>query len=284
MKEKLQLWWNKARTKTASALKEVWYFLSSAFFLKNFAGMVATIIFFIAIVFWWLKCYTNHGESLQVADYTNLKLEDVVRKAEDRNLRIQVMDSTWIEGLEPGVVLEQDPPPFSRVKENRTIYLKITKLLPEEVLLPGLVGSYDYDQYARRLSGKGIKATVRERIFDNKLEPNTILHFYYGDEKITESMINDGYKVPEGSILEFVITERGFTTVPVPGVVCQTFSAAEFLLSSSQLGIGQVIEDPSVTDRTSAYVYRQDPAAATQIGLGQPITLYLTQTAPDGCQ
>jgi UDP-N-acetylmuramate--alanine ligase len=284
MKEKLQLWWNKAKTKTVSGLREIWYFLSSAFFLKNFAGMIATFIFFIALVFWWLKCYTNHGESLQVADYTNLKLEDVIRKAEDRNLRIQVMDSTWIEGLEPGIVLEQDPEPFARVKENRTIYLKITKLLPEEVLLPGLVGSYDYDQYVRRLSGKGIKATVRERIFDNKLEPNTILHFYYGDEKVTESMVNDGYKVPEGSVLEFVITERGFTTVPVPGVVCQTFSGAEFLISSSQLSLGQIIEDPSVIDRTSAYVYRQDPAATSRVGLGQAVTLYLTQEIPDGCQ
>ena len=112
MKEKLNQWWNKAKSATIAFGKEVWYFLSSVFFLKNFAAMVGTFILFLALIFWWLKCYTNHGESLQVADYTGLKLEDVVRKAEDRNLRIQVMDSTWIEGMEPGIVLEQNPQPF----------------------------------------------------------------------------------------------------------------------------------------------------------------------------
>ena len=206
MKEKLNQWWTKAKTKGRAGAKEVWYFISSAFFLRNFAGMVATLLLFLALIFWWLKCYTNHGESLQVPHYTGLKLEEVIRKADDRNLRIQVMDSTWIEGMQPGLVLEQNPLPFARVKENRTIYLKITKQDPEDVILPSLVGSYDYDQYANRLSRKGLKATVRERVFDNKLEPNTILHFFFGDEKITETMVNDGYKVPQGSVLEFVIT------------------------------------------------------------------------------
>ena len=163
--------------------------------------------------------------------------------------------------------------------------MKITKLIPEEVLLPSLVGSYDYDQYASRLGRKGLKSTVRERIFNNKLEPNTILHFFYGEEKITESMVNDGYKVPQGSVLEFVITDRGISTVAVPSVVCQSFSAAEFLINSNQLGLGQIVEDPSVTNRTTAYVYRQDPPAdGTRVRLGQAITLYLTQEVPDGCQ
>ncbi|MBR9920739.1 MAG: PASTA domain-containing protein [Bacteroidetes bacterium] len=284
MKEKLNQWWTSAKTKTTKAAKEFWYFLSSAFFLKNFAGMIGTVILFLALVFWWMKCYTKHGESLQVADYTGLKLEEVVEKAEDRNLRIQVMDSTWIEGMEPGVVLEQEPKAFSRVKENRTIYLKITKLIPEDVLLPALRSSYDYDQYARRIRLKGLKTTVRERRFDNKLEPNTILHFFYGDTLISENMLNEGFKVPKGSVLEFVITERGLTTIPVPDLVCQTFTGAEFLLSSNQLTTGTTLPDPGVTDQTTAYVYRQDPPAdGRRVPLGQPITLYLTQEQPDGC-
>ncbi|MCB0706528.1 MAG: PASTA domain-containing protein [Saprospiraceae bacterium] len=284
MNEKLTQLWNSARKKTVIAGKEIWYFLSSTFFLKNFASMIAAILLFLAMLFWWLKCYTNHGESLQVADYTGLKIEDVIRKAEDRNLRIEVIDSTWIEGMGPGVVIEQNPLAFSRVKENRTIYLKITKLIPDDVLLPPLRSSYDYDQYVRGISVKGIKATIRERVFDNKLEPNTILHLYYGDTKVTEAMLNDGFKVPKGSVLEFVITERGLTTMEVPNVICQTYPAAEFLITSMQLGLGVVLEDADVTNRTTAYIYRQDPPAdGRRVPVGESITLYLTQELPAGC-
>ena len=286
MKERLNLLWNKIKERSRNTAKEVWYFLSSTFFLKNFGGMVATIVFFLILIFWWLKCYTNHGESLQVPDYTGFKLEQAVKKAKGRNLKVVVIDSIWRQGMEPNVVLEQFPEPFARIKEGRTIYIKTTKFEADEVELPTLTGIYDFNQYQNSLKRLQIDAVIRERIFDNKLEPNTILHFYYGDEKVTETMVREGYKVPQNSVLEFVITTRGGFTVEALDLVCQTYSAAEFRINSASLGFGEIVEDPNVTDRATAYIYRQDPpfTPGQRLQPGTRIKLYLSQELPTGCQ
>ncbi len=284
MKERLlQLWNKQIRPRLSKGWMEIKLFITSALFLKNFAGMVGTGIGILLLTFWWMKCYTNHGESLQVHDYTGMTVREAVEKAEDRSFRITILDSIWREGYREPVVLQQNPKPFSRVKKNRTIYLTVTKQQPPEVLLPVLTGSYNFSRYKKKCDNKGIKLVVKERVYDGRQAPNTILYLLYKGDKLSENDIQDGIKIPKGSILECVVTERTPQFIEIPDLVCLTYTSAEFLLNSNDL-TPQVIEDSSVGAEGEAYVYRQEPEPGANVRVGSMVKVYLTQELPTGCQ
>ncbi|MEL6865398.1 MAG: PASTA domain-containing protein [Bacteroidota bacterium] len=274
---------NKLRPKIERFAKESYSFLTSKVFLINFSGIIAMLSVFSFFTFLWMHYYTNHGESLQVHNYIGLSLEDAVQKAEQRSFSIIVNDSIFIVGKPPEEVLEQNPKPFSRVKENRKIYLTITKKQADLVSLPDLTGGNDdFKQYQRKLSRLSIDTKIVGRRFSNKLEPNTILELLYEGEDITEK-VKDGFKVPMGSLVEAVVTERSGGTVSVPNLVCKNYDAARFLIGNYNLNIGSVIEDATVTDRNTAYIWRQSPMPAGRIRIGEQINIYLTQYLPDNC-
>ena len=284
MKDSLTAWWKEqVLPRVKSWWLETRLFVTSLFFLKNFSSIVGAILLVIGLIFLWLKCYTNHGQSVQVQDYTNMTVKEAKAKARNRSFRVEVIDSIWKDGVEPNIVLEQTPEPFSRVKEKRTIYLTVTKNTAEEVLLPTLVGNYDYFQYQRKLANKGVYTTIKERIFDNKQAENTILYFFHKGDKVTESDLKSGVRIPKGSTLEFVITERGGEMVEIPDFTCKQLSAAEFLIATLDLNIGNIKADVTVTDQSAAYVYNQKPDPGQTIRVGEQVDLYITQDLPLGC-
>ena len=276
-------WQDKVKEKLKATGQEVWTFLKSPTFLKNFGGLLLVLLLFSLLVKGWLRSYTNHGESLQVHNYIGMDLYDAIEKAENRSFQVIISDSLFIVGESPNMVLDQDPKPLSRVKEKRRIYLTISSSTPPEMTLPDLIGSYDFDQYSRKLKRLDITAVIKERVFNGKLEENTILHFFYKGEKITDAMVKEGVKIPKGSTLEFVVTERNTGMVAIPDLICKKYSAASFLISGNNLNLGTVHGD--VFDRNAAYVWKQDPAYSPgqQILMGTQVDIYLTETRPSGC-
>lgn len=269
----------------AAFLKEIWLFLSSVLFLKNFGMMVAVVLGICILSNWWMRCYTHHGESVQVDDFTGMHLLDAKKKGRDKNFRFEVMDSVWKEGMPSGIITLQNPKPLSRVKEGRKIYVTVTGN-PQPELLPKFAdSSYDFGRYRLKIEKRGIKVKEKERVFDAKQAENTILYFYHNGKKVEEGQVKSGYYVMPGDLLEFVITERRSNVVEIPDLLCMSYSAAEFLVSTFNLNIGQVIQDASVTDQASAYVYRQEPAyaPAQTIQMGGQITVWLTQNIPADC-
>lgn len=271
--------------KLKALAKEIWLFLSSTLFLFNFAKMVAVLLGVLLLTNWWLKCYTHHGESVQVNDFTGMYVADAKKQGRSKDFRFEVIDSVWMEGKPSGLILSQEPKPLARVKEGRKIYVTVTGN-PGPVRLPvWSQSSYDYDRYSNKLARLGIKSRVKRRVFDNRQAANTILYLIYDGKKVTEQQVKKGFDVMMGSTLEFVVTERLSNEMEVPQLLCMTFDAAQFLVSSSNLNVGQVFKDESVTDRNSAYVYRQEPAYASglTIQMGAQINVWLTQALPDGC-
>jgi len=265
--------------------KETWYFLTSMIFVRNFLGILALGTLLLLLTFQWMQCYTQHGESLQVHDYVGMNVEDAIETAKNRSFSVVISDSLFMVGQPSNVVLEQNPAPLSRVKEKRTIYLTITKFNADEKLLPELKGNYDYEIYARKLKLRQIKTRIKEEVFDNAQAPRTILYLYYNNKKITEDDIANGVKIPMGSTLDFVITTRGSTTVETPELVCLKYSEAKFIVENYKLNVGSIIEDQTITNKESAYVWKQIPAFSPnkKVRMGAFVDLYLTQYKPDDC-
>jgi len=262
---------------------EIWLFLKSPIFLKNFVAWILLMGGLFFLVNAMLNWYTRHNESVQVGNYIGMSVDEATRRARDRSFRVVITDSIYIVDKTPNTVLDQDPKPLSRVKQRRRIYLTVTKSTPDAVTLPGLVGSYNYDQYTRKLEQLNLRYRIRERQFSSKYEENTILHFYYNGQKITQDDLEDGVEVPMGSTLEFVVTERNTGYVPLPDLVCKTYEAAQFLISANNLAVGNIYGE--VADINSAYVWRQEPTyePGQNIRMGEQISIYLTQERPEGC-
>lgn len=276
---------SKFKAKLKRWATEVWYFLKSFIFWKNFVGIVAMFAIFLLLTSWWMRCYTNHGESLQVHDYIGMDLDDAMKKANDRSFSIVVNDSLYVEGKAPNMVISQNPSPLSRVKEKRKIYLTVTKQIAEPMTLPNLYGGNDdYASYQRKLKRLGVKSRIVGRRFSSKLEENTILEVIFKGDTITEEL-DSRYQVAKGSTVEFVVTERGGGKVPIPNLICQKYDGARFIVGNFNLNVGSIIEDATVTNKNNAYIWKQVPKyrSGEKLRIGEQIDLYLTQRKPDNC-
>lgn len=264
--------------------REIYWFLSSKIFLKNFGGMIALVAALLTFSFFWMSSYTHHGESLQVPSFLNMNIEEAIQKAGQENLKVVVNDSIWTADKPAGTVLEQSPQPLSKVKEKRTIYLTITKFHAESKLLPTLAGNDNYNYYARRLKQLKVNLKVKSKQFSNKLEENTILYLYVDDKKVTASDLKAGVKVPQGAMVEAVVTTRGGGRAKVPNLVCKKYSEAEFIIGGSQLSIS-VIKDGTVKSLENAYVWKQSPEFSTgkTLSLGSVVDVYVTKRPPPNC-
>jgi D-alanine-D-alanine ligase len=264
---------------------EVYSFWTAPFVIKNCLGLVGSFAGLILLTFWWLKCYTNHGESLQVPNFVGMGYREATQKALGRDFEVVVNDSIYVPGKPAGQVLVQNPLPESQVKESRTIYFTVAKNNPDIIKMPAIVGSDDYDLYSRKCARLGLKPRVLARIADPKLSPNTIVAVLFQGDTITEQ-IRYGYRVEMGATIDFIVSEQVNLTVEIPDCVCQTYDAARFLISSSNLSVGAVISDGTVTDQLSAYVWRQTPQHDPEgtMRVGEQINLYLTQEMPAGCR
>lgn len=283
MKDKL----NKLGETLKKWAKEFWYFVSSLLFLKNFGGMLGALLLFFGIIVLFLKCYTRHGDSLEVTNFVGMTYQEAEKVANEVDLELEIMDSVFIPDREPGMVLSQSPKPMSQVKEGRSIYLTVTKFQADMVPLPVFSeSSYDFNLYQKKLRRKNINAKIVDRVFDARQAANSIVFLVYDGDKYEDDDIQRGVDVPMGSTIEFVVTKRESSVVQVPNLVCQAYDEAEFLTTNSSLKIGEVIEDNTVTSRTSAYVWKQKPAYARDkmIDKGAGMTIYLTQYQPDGCE
>ncbi|MCW5924053.1 MAG: PASTA domain-containing protein [Saprospiraceae bacterium] len=264
---------------------EMYAYLTDFYVVKNYLGMLALVGGILLMTFWWLKCYTNHGESVQVPSYVGMNIREASRKAKSRNFNVAVSDSIYEVGKPPGLILTQDPKPQSRVKEGRTIYFTVTKNNPDIVRLPDLAGNDDYDLYSRKLGRLGLKPRIIARVADPKLEANTILEVLYRGDTITQKIRGGNFPIEMGGMVDFIVSEAVTLTVSIPDCVCQTLDAAKFLIQTSDLSVGTIISDATVTDMETAYVYRQSPKYDPNgtMRKGEQIDLYVTQERPRTC-
>ncbi|MFK7810445.1 MAG: hypothetical protein AB8F74_21750, partial [Saprospiraceae bacterium] len=165
------------------------------------------------------------------------------------------------------------------------IYLSVTKVEADLVTLPSLFdGSDDYYSYETKLQRLDLIGKIVGRQFSSKLEENTILEVIYGKDTITDE-VDSKYQVPKGSTIGFIVTEKGGGSVPIPNLICQKYDAATFVIGNYNLNIGSVIKDATVTNETTAYIYKQVPRyrASGSVRVGEQIDIYLTQRRPENC-
>lgn len=245
-------------------------FATSKAFFTSLLLAVALIAGAFIVLGNWLGSYTHHGESITVPDLRGMTKQRLEKFIEDKHLRFQVVDSLFEVGKAPGTVIEQDPAPDSKVKENRTIYLTINSSKPPKVKMPNLV-DVSFRQAEAILQTYGL--VVGNTIYRPDLAKNAVLGQQYKGHNISP-----GTEIYKGSVIDLVLGDgQGISTVNVPQLVGLTRSEALFVLRGSALNMGTITFDTGVKNEENAKVYKQSPEAASgaTIKQGEGIDLWL---------
>ncbi len=231
-----------------------------------FAGLiiVSTIL---------LNTITNHGETIEVPDFTNMSADEARHEAAKERLRVEVIDSIFVRKMEKGAVYSQNPKAGARVKTGRRILLTINAKNAKKVGMPNLVG-YSMRQAKAELNSRGL--TLGKLIYVNDIATNNVLRQIYRNREIKPGiLIETGSEID----LEVGLNPEDNQTY-VPNLKGLKYLRAVDAVHDNSLNIDRIVFDKTVktySDSLSASVTRQNPEASDNpILMGSDVTIYLS--------
>ena len=239
---------------------------------KLYKHLLLAGITLILLFIGWLKYldyYTLHDKYIQVPDFNDMLISQLDSVAEVNDIRVVIIDSIFDRSKKKGIVVNQDPEPFTDVKRNRKIYLTINSLQSRKVKFPDI---YDLSlrQAIRRLEKNGLEVGQLEYRAD--IATNKVLNY-----KINGIKIEIGQELYFGTIVDLVVG-KGLSkqSVLVPNLIGLTRVEANIILKSTSLNIGSEIFKSSVFDSSSAVIYKQFPRGNDDntLNIGSAIDLF----------
>lgn len=265
---------------------ETFQFLKSWFFIKNLLAFIISIFIVINLVKGVLYLYTRHGSAKVVLDYSGMRFDSALEKADDQGFKLVASDEVYVLNRPAGIIISQVPEKGAKIKSGRTIYCVITGGEAPSVTLPKLSNNDEYEAYQKQLLRLGIYSRIREERFESEYEEKTILEVYYEGKRLSNSRINASLvKLPKGSYLDFVISVRNTDRAPVPNLICKTYEEAATNIITNDLTIGTIIGPESNVSFAGMFVYKQEPMPGEGVFLpkGSPVILYLQPERPAEC-
>lgn len=254
-------------------------FITRQHFLVN---LLVAIGLFFGIIFTFLsllKVITRHNQYEKVPEVINKNYNEAYKILSDAGFDVEVQDSVWDPNIKPLTVIKQAPEANQLVKPSRIIYLTVNRAQPPLIEMPNLVG-FSFRNALLYIQQMGLELGDTTRKPD--IARDAVLEQLYNGKPIAP-----GTLLFAGSKVSFVLgSGLGDTEYPVPDLIGLTLGEAKAILAASNINVGAIIADPNVTDKESAYVYRQNPAPTTimpdgskqvnRIREGQSVDLYLS--------
>jgi beta-lactam-binding protein with PASTA domain len=216
-----------------------------------------------------LNNFTHHGQSIPVPDLSGMKVTKLESVLAEHHFIPKVVDSLYDPDKAPGTVLDQDPAPESKVKENRTIYLTINATQPPDVKMPDLI-DVSYRQAEAILESFGLVSG--EITYRSDLAKNAVL-----EQRYKNAIIKPGRMIPKGSQIDLVLGDGlGEIEIVIPDLNGLSRFEAWSALKRANLNLGDVHYNAGV-DSAEARVYRQNPPPeeGNTIKAGDPVDIYL---------
>ncbi len=249
-------------------------FLFSKSFVINLLISFAFAGFVIWGIFKFIDNYTLHNQTISVPSLEGLTLEETESILTEKKLRFSVLDSIYIAEADKGVVLEQNPVADDLVKENRTIYITVSKIVPPKVSMPSIAGEMSLRLAIAKLESYGLKTKV-------KYVPgyaNSVIK-----QEVNGKEVKPNEKLKKGSTITLTVgSGTSDEKVMVPFLKGLTKEEAENKLMEVSLNIGfseyENCKCETLKDTLSAKVYRQNPIRSQDvaINMGSSVDLYFT--------
>jgi beta-lactam-binding protein with PASTA domain len=251
-------------------IKGLVQFLKSKTFIIQLLIFIVSFVLLCWLILTWMKSYTRHGETVDVPDFKGVKLAELDKFIEGKKVGYLVIDSIYDVKSPPGIVVRQEPEAAEKVKEDRTIYLYVTSILPPSIQMPKLVDR-SMRQAAAMIATYGLKMDKPEYRPDQCA--NCVLEQWAKGKKI-----EPGATIPKGTVIHLVIGQGlSDEEVGVPCLIGMSRKEAASKLIESSLSLGAVIYDVP-KDSSAAKVYRQTPSCGneTTINLGGAVNIFLS--------
>lgn len=250
--------------------------------------MLLFLISLLMITSWWLKCYTRHGQSIELPDFIGKNFEEANRIASKHDFELVKIDSVFKVDQPGSIILQQNPLPGSHVKEDRKVYLVVTKhtadLIPLSAL-PKLYGQSYESKSAELKKGFDITTMIAGYIYDAGPVNYIMGVIYQGDTLLNNKIERLDYSIPKGGTLGMILSKDTGADISLPNVVCMNYTAAAFLLNSLGLVVDEIEEDV-LNNKNESYVTHQEPLfdADYSIKSGDTVHIYLNSKKPADCQ
>lgn len=246
-------------------------------FSKAFIINAVIILFLLLAIFWvvlrHLDNITLHGESISVPNLSGYTVSEVDTILSNKKLRFVISDSVYMQDTKKGVIVEQDPKPEDKVKENRTVYLVVNAIDVPKIPMPELK-DLSLRQALVTLETYGFKSGELEYV------PDFARDAVIG-QKVNGVEVEVGELVKKGSEI-VLIMGAGLSDdeVHIPQLLGLTSEEAYALLKSGSLNTGSVIYDETIVDfndSLAAKIWRQHPDYGEEmIQLGGYVDVWLT--------
>ncbi|WP_190811574.1 PASTA domain-containing protein [Flagellimonas sp. S3867] len=185
-------------------MKHFFNFIRSKVFLIQLGLALLASILIVFLILRWLKSSTNHGEFVEVPDFSKMSVMEMREAVEDAGLRYQVLDSSNYNPEYPRFsILEQNPQAGNKVKSNRKIYFTVNPSGYKKVTVPDII------QVTQRNATSMLRAVgleVQRVTYIDELGKDMVYRMKYKGKHI-----KPGDKLPKTSKVELIC---GNGTIP----------------------------------------------------------------------
>ena len=254
--------------------------------LSMMIGLVGIILAFIFNIYFPFK--TNHGENISVPNLIGMELNEINSFLYDRDLRYEILeDSSYSSEYSPFTVLQQNPSPGSKVKENRKIYLTINSKVPPKIKMPNIInGSVKNAQ----LILKSYDLKLGDINYVPDLAMNAVIKMYLNGDSLSANE-----PVDKGSTIDLDVGDGfGNQIFNAPDLIGLDFDEAKFTIIGSGLRLGSInYQDSGFVftkslndDGDEVYekeeiepgrVFKQFPAKDIMVKIGRRVNLWIVQ-------
>ncbi len=251
--------------------REFWKESLVAFFLKRI--VLATLIF-VALgwgTLYFIKVYTNHGESVVIPDLQGLYFEEAVSLLRKHDLYAEIIDSVFVRNKPLGTIVEQIPAANSFVKKDRSIFLIMNQRQIRTIPLPDL-NDVSLRQADALIKSLGLRvSSIEYRPSEFKDLVIDVLH--------NDTSITSGTRLVEGSSVTLIVGSGiGDGVSFVPTLIGFSQNEARRRALSMSFVMGSVEYDGIPDENDPSYVvYRQSPTPGSQMPAGTRINIWLTR-------
>lgn len=178
-------------------VKEFFGKFKAPMFWGNLLAMLVVVILLCFGLKWWLASYTHHGEGIEVPNLYGMTHRVAVHRLDSIGLVVVANDSSYVEGLPAGAIVQQNPAPGMKVKSGRIIYVTVNSLTMPCERIPDLIDNCSYREAEARLKSLGFEL-LSPKLIDGEKD------WVYGIQYRGRNLVS-GESVPRESELTLVI-------------------------------------------------------------------------------
>lgn len=248
--------------------------LKSLFHWKVLVNIVVAGLVFTGLVwltFRWLEIHTNHGKEIAVPNVINKSVHDAIRILDDSGLEYEVDSFKYDPRYRPFQVLQIYPSPGSRVKDGRTIILKVNPKTYAQVSVPDILDRYKGLAF-RQLEQVGLK--VGDTIYEPSIQRDAVIRMMYNGTVLKPATL-----LPRFSTIDLVIGAGPKRNISVPNLVGLTVQQAKAIIAQNLFEVGLVEFEDQKNDE-SDIIYYQDPAPFDVRDQGMQIDIWASKKTP----